>query len=89
METWSQHHELNTLADRIAGLVKEAFPDRCTCAPKGSHHNLTHNPYQRVCDREPHKVSYLAVLLRHERRVVQLSEQSWITDVVYMAGFAP
>lgn len=32
METWSQPHGLNALADRVVGSVKEAFPDRCVCA---------------------------------------------------------
>ena len=28
METWSQPDGLNTLANRVIGTVKEAFPDR-------------------------------------------------------------
>ena len=28
METWSQPHGLNALANRVIGPVKEAFPDR-------------------------------------------------------------
>ena len=36
METWSQPHGLNALADRVAGLVKETFPDRYACAPRTS-----------------------------------------------------
>ena len=34
METWSQPHGLNALADRVASLVKETFPDRYACAPR-------------------------------------------------------
>ena len=37
METWSQPHGLNALANRVIGSVKEAFPDRCVCATYISH----------------------------------------------------
>ena len=31
METWSRPDGLNALADRVVGLVREAFPDKYGC----------------------------------------------------------